>query len=282
MPKIILPTDFSDNASRAAVFAAATAARCGAAIYLVHAMENAADPLIEPIALDTVLLEKHTREEFERLRSLKQHLSQEYPSLRIEFRLLRGQAAGAIQSLAQKETADLIIMGAHGSGRLKETIIGSTTAETIAHSKIPVIAVPPEYSFQEPDALLLATHKFAEDKAAMNGLILMANAFGARVDVVSVVNEREGMTAEYFNIRWNLNHYLEFLHRTFPAIEFFGEELVGDDLQESIDQYCRKHSIGMVTLFNHPRSIMDKLCRRNPVRKAVFHSNVPVLVLPGS
>lgn len=281
MRKIVVPTDFSDNALHAAVCAAGIAAKCGAAIYLLHAMDAATDPILEPAALDTSFMERYTREEFDRLRSVRQRISELCPHLPIELRLSKGMAVDAILSFSQTEQADLIIVGAHGSGRMKEVLIGSVTSDIIGRSKIPVVAVPPEYQFREPSTLLLATKQFEEDKAPLSRLIELAETFEAAVHVVSFIEEGEEQAGQYLDVSWHLNHYLEFLRRSFPAIAFTIHRLEGNDFQESIDQYCRQSNIELVALFNHPRNLIDKLCRRNNTRRAVFHSHVPVLVLPG-
>lgn len=281
MRKIVVPTDFSDNALHAAVCAAGIASKCGAVLYLLHAMDAGADPILEPVAVDAGYLERYTLEEFGRLRSLRQRIAEHHPHAMIELRLVRGTPSESIRSFCQNEQADLIVMGAHGSGRVKEILIGSVTGDIIARTRIPVIAVPAEYQFREPGILLLATKQFEEDKTSLTGLIAMAEAFGAQVDVVSFVNEGEGEAAKYMDTTWHLNHYLEFLQRSFPQVKFTAHRLEGDDFQESIDQYGRQHHIEMVALFNHPKSFIDTLCRRNRTKKAVFHSHIPVLVLPG-
>lgn len=265
----------------AATYAANIAAKFGATIYLLHSMDAATDPILEPVALDTKFLDKYTREEFDRLRSVRNRIAEGNPRLKIELRLAKGMAADAILSFSHKEQADLIVMGAHGSGALKEFFVGSVTSDIIARSKVPVTAVPPEYQFHEPGALLLATKKFEESKSTLSGLVELAEVFKAPVHVVSFIEEGEGQAGQYLDVTWHLNHYLEFLQRSFPNVTFLIHRLEGNDLQESIDEYCRQHNVDMVAVLNHPRTLIDKLCRPNNSRRTVFHSLVPVLVLPG-
>jgi nucleotide-binding universal stress UspA family protein len=280
MRKIVVPTDFSGNAMQAAVCAAGIAAKCGATVYLLHAMDATTDPILEPVAMDTKFLERNTREEFSRLRSMRQQMGERHPQVPIELRLSKDMAADAILAFSTKEQADLLIMGVHGSAGLKEFLMGSVTADIIARSQIPVIAVPPEYRFHEARALLLATGKWEHEKAPLSGLIELAEIFGARVHVISHVSPVEGHAAAYLDATRRLDHYLGFLKHSFEGIEFISKLLEGDDLQEALDAYCRQHAIDMVAVFNHPRTLIDKLCRRNNTRRAVFHSHVPVLVLP--
>jgi len=280
MQKIILATDFSQNAMHAARCAAGIAAACKSTLYILHAMDGATDPVIEPIALDTVLLEKYTREEFKRLRMVKQRITDEYPYLPVQLRLSRAMAADAIVTLAEKERAGLIVLGTHGSGWFKQLTIGSVAADVIGHAGTPVLAVPPEYEFEPPATLLLATHKFSEERSTLSSLIAIAEAFGASVDVASFIDTSETGAGEYLDTSWHLNHYLEFLQREFPSIGFSTHRLEGDDWLRSIDEHCRQQHIGMIALFNHPRSLIEKWCCRDHTRQTAFHSRIPTLILP--
>ncbi len=56
--------------------------------------------------------------------------------------VVRGRITETILRSADKEDADLIIMGQHKRSALGELIIGSAADKVVHHSKIPVIAVP--------------------------------------------------------------------------------------------------------------------------------------------
>lgn len=131
------------------------------------------------------------------------------------------------------------------------------------------------------EPVALDTKKFEEGKGPLSGLIELAEIFMAPVHVVSFIDEGEGQAGQYLDVTWHLNHYLEFLQRSFPNVTFLIHLLEGNDLQESIDEYCRQQNVDLVAVLSHPRSLIDKLCRRNNSRRTVFHSHVPVLVLPG-
>jgi nucleotide-binding universal stress UspA family protein len=50
-------------------------------------------------------------------------------------------SANAIIANAAEQGADLIVMGAYGHGRIREWILGSTTAHVITHATVPVMMV---------------------------------------------------------------------------------------------------------------------------------------------
>lgn len=281
MQKIIVPTDFSENAFQAAVCAAGIAVKCGATVYLLHAMDRATDPILEPLALDDTYLEKYNREQFQRLRSVKRRIGGQDHRLNTELRLAKGLAADAILDFSAREHADLIVMGVHGSGNVKELLFGSVTADVIARSKIPVIAVPSDYSFHPPEVLLLAMRKFERDLLLLRVPVLLARTFKARIEILTFAREGEGRGTERPDTTRELTGFLDYVQQVLPDIRFSAHRLEGDDFQASLGRYCDEHQVGMVMLFQHPKSFFEKLCRGNNAKRAVFHSHVPVLVLPG-
>jgi nucleotide-binding universal stress UspA family protein len=55
--------------------------------------------------------------------------------------VLDGVPAEVIGTIAAEESCDLIVVGAHGHGRIREMFIGSTTTQLIARSERPVLIV---------------------------------------------------------------------------------------------------------------------------------------------
>ncbi len=55
--------------------------------------------------------------------------------------VLRGEEDKEIAKFAEEGSVELLVMGAHGHGRLRELFLGSTTAHVIRNSKIPVLVV---------------------------------------------------------------------------------------------------------------------------------------------
>ena len=56
----------------------------------------------------------------------------------------RAQPAEAIVEAAKARGCDLIVMASHGRRGVRRFILGSQTAEVLAHSPVPVLVVPPE------------------------------------------------------------------------------------------------------------------------------------------
>lgn len=61
---------------------------------------------------------------------------------RVEIRIILGNPKIEIAKFAEKEAADLIVMGTKGAGGIAGTFFGSVAQAVIAQSKIPVLVVP--------------------------------------------------------------------------------------------------------------------------------------------
>jgi len=108
-------------------------------IVLLHAIETPSMYFLsgpEVVLGDTTLLQREIeargRELLERVAALLP------PAGAVTRRLAAGSAAAAILEAADRERADLIVLGARGLGRLKEMVVGSVSHRVLHHAPCPV------------------------------------------------------------------------------------------------------------------------------------------------
>ncbi len=56
-----------------------------------------------------------------------------------EWRIVPGAPAKAIAEIVERESMNLLVMGAYGHSRIRTLIIGSTTTEMIRSCRVPVL-----------------------------------------------------------------------------------------------------------------------------------------------
>lgn len=61
--------------------------------------------------------------------------------LTVSTRIVSGNPASEIIECAGEENCDMIIMSAHGKGKIMRFLLGSVTNNVVIHSKIPVLVV---------------------------------------------------------------------------------------------------------------------------------------------
>ncbi len=118
--------------------------------------------------------------------------------------------------------------------------MGSVAAGTIGRTKILVLAIPDEYVFEVPDAVLFATNHFEENKDLLNKIVEVANLFSASIHVAVFVDTDTVEATDYIYNTTQLNHYLDFLKKAYPAFSFKDELLEGSEFEANIEKYAKK------------------------------------------
>lgn len=130
MPRTVLwATDFSAHATAALRYALSIAAKGGADLVLVHAVEP--DTLTDD--------RERVREGEQRLREIA--TGDQVPGRNVERIVVFGSASPEILRIARERKAGLIVMGTHGSRTLHSILFGSTARRVIRDAPCPVLSL---------------------------------------------------------------------------------------------------------------------------------------------
>jgi nucleotide-binding universal stress UspA family protein len=138
--RVMLPTDFSEQAEHALRIGLSLAEQYGAEVHLVHAFYLPIAPLAPyGLALPADLLHQGREESRKRLdEALRAARAR---GLAGRHHLTEGPAAPAIVRVAEEVKADLIVMGTHGYGGLQHALLGSIAERTLRLAPCPVLTV---------------------------------------------------------------------------------------------------------------------------------------------
>lgn len=280
MKKILIPTDFSENAFRAAQYGAEIATRSSATLFLLHVIEPITDRIRQPNALRERLEEEIAKNRLGEMVALQKSVAQLYPGILVETELAIGSITTSMLDFAESNQVDVIVMGTKGAAGLKELFMGSVTAGTIGRTKIPVLAVPDDYVFEVPDGILLATNRFEENKDLLDKIVELANLFSASIHVAVFLDTDTAEATDYIYNTRQLNHYLDFLKTAYPAIPFKGELLEGSEFEEAIEKYDADNAVDILAMITYPKGFWERLMKKSATKKMAFHSTIPVLAIP--
>ena len=193
--KILVATDFSEQAGRALDAAIALAQRSKAELHLVHALEVAL-PLFEPYAV--VLPADWVGE----ARKLAQHKLEQTQG-KVKKAGLTGTvhlgdvpAAHSIAERAQAIGADLVVMGTHGHTGLKHVLLGSVAERTVEHAPCSVWTVkgdaPPV-----PKTIVVGSDFSEWGNEAVRVAGEWARTFGAKLHLVHALQIPMPLIAPY-------------------------------------------------------------------------------------
>ena len=138
--RVLLPIDFSDHCTHAAMQAAWQAQRSGGVVHLAHVVVNPLDPIYEPEAVEHwVVVEHATR----KARALLEGVGATClpPGTPRELHVLGGDPYAKLIDLAHVIDADLIVMSTHGSSNIAHLVMGSVAEKVARHATCPVLLV---------------------------------------------------------------------------------------------------------------------------------------------
>ena len=278
MQKILVPTDFSDNALKAVAQACEIAKKTNAVIHLLHVVE----PTLNMATMQTDQSgNKVVADKSESLDLSLKAIAEVYPDVKISPFLVGGNVIPSILKYAEKENPDLIVMGTKGASGLKKLFIGSVTAGIIGKTNFPVLTVPASYELAKPEAIVFATNQFEKNEHLLENFVNLAKLFSIPVHVIVFKDVDANKDADFIYNEEQLNYYLRFLKETFPRTAFKGEILEGSDFESAIDAYCINNAAGMIAMVTYPKSFFEKFFFKSFTKNMAFHSTIPILAIPG-
>jgi nucleotide-binding universal stress UspA family protein len=267
--KILAPTDFSPNAAKALDYAIYIANETGAELYVLNTYE------VPTATGHFVPMEGLVRED--RLEELNDLLAALRPKMRNEDKLKgllkEGSSVSAICYQADEIKADLIIMGTQGASGLKKILVGSTTANVLQNTKIPVLAVPYEvggYALQNITIALDANK--LPDPFVLNPAIGLGRQFKSVFNLVHMV--ADGQSVNDSTIDENVqDHFKQF---DIPYTYF---KVQTNDVEGGLLDFARRKNTNLLCVITHQKSWFSRLVFGSVSKQLAMDSTIPLLVL---
>lgn len=190
MATILVPTDFSDNATAALRYAIKLTEQMHAKLIVFHCSFISAYAL-SAAGSENQMTQLIEEDELHKLEKLQQQVQKAYQSWGIDEIPGSTQCVVSYNPMVVEKTleiardnhVDLIVMGTHGASGITKFFFGSNTSIMISKSNIPILAIPETYEYSP-----LQTIAFASDlhdlSAELKQLIPFARVNDAAVTVL--------------------------------------------------------------------------------------------------
>ncbi|MGB5361781.1 MAG: universal stress protein [Aureibaculum sp.] len=278
MKKILLPTDFSDNALNAINYAMQLFKGDKCTFYLL----NTYTPVIYSYdyQMSTAgylgevvdVVKKNSTDKLEKLKKelKKKYKNEHHKIVNISsFNLLTDE----IKDLIDKFKLDLIVMGTKGASGAKEILFGSNTIHVIKKSKCPVFAVPDGYFFEKPLEILFPTdYKIDYTEKQLNILKTITNLYKSRVHILNVSHGRD------LNEKENANK--EKLEKLLSKVKHASYRVDDQEIPQAINEFQKSTYVHLLMMINNKHSFFENLFFKPVINQIGFHLTVPFLVIP--
>ncbi len=141
--KIICAVDLSEHSKLIAEYATMYAKLSGASIIAIYAAPTLTQYSgfhVPPNTVDSFVGEIVSGAES----AMAEFIGTQFPGVEVRSEVLVGYAAEEITSIAEREKADLIIMGTHGRTGIDRIIFGSVAEKVVKTSPVPVLTIRPQ------------------------------------------------------------------------------------------------------------------------------------------
>lgn len=265
MKKLLVPTDFSENARNALAYAIEIANLFGSHIHLLHTYKLPRKAGMF-ISVDRYVLEE-IRPDMKLWEDWAEKKLRNGAS--VSSSIIRDHTVRTIAHTAEEEEIDLIVMGTQGASGLKEVFMGSTTGAVLQQVSIPLLAIPSDFGFQPIRTIVLAVDDLdISSHQVVAPLTRLARSFEARVMVYHLEKELEDTGVDP-----SVDIFLDGVDHSFHF------ELERKELNRSINGFVEENKADLLCLIRRPRGFIEGFFRTSVTRKKVFSSPVPLLVL---
>ncbi|MCJ7465608.1 MAG: universal stress protein [Maribacter sp.] len=276
MKRIILPTDFSENAYHAIQYALELYKNETSTFYLLHtytpSIYMAEYVLHSPgqIGLGDVYQE----DSMAKLEKLKAKIAKQFKNPKHTFVLHTAfnTLVDEISKTIVNEKADIVIMGTQGATGAKEILMGTNTVHVIKKATCPVIAVPANFEYENPKEILFPTdYEIDYRTIAFNELISIAKSHLSHIEILHVLTGYELSPQQEKNKKK--------LARMLDKAPHFFHDVPNQEVIDAINGFQLKNRMGLLVMVQNKHTFLERLFLEPVIKKVGFHVTIPFMII---
>jgi nucleotide-binding universal stress UspA family protein len=277
MRRILLPTDFSENAMNAMRYAMQLFKNTSCEFYLLHTYTPAAYNVGSMADSYSALeLQKITKQNAERaMAKVQETLKKEFDTNGFHFHsiITFNMLIFEIQDIVADKGIDLIIMGTQGATGAQEIFLGTHTMYTIKKVNCPVLAVPSGFGYEPPKEVLFPTdYRFSKSNPYLSLLREICDLQIARLNILNAYYG-EPLDDEQKETKAYLDGYFKDNAHLFHIAE-------NTDVLGAIEKFQLKNKINLLVMIHNRHNFFENLLFKPVINQVAYHTNIPFLVIP--
>ena len=280
MKRILIPTDFSNNAWNATCYAMRLFQNQECEFFLLNTYTPAIPssrfmaPMVNGIRIEDAV--RSTSENG--LIKTVERIQKEFNNPKHSFETISSfnLLADEVKDVVDSYQIDLIVTGTKGASGMEEVFMGSNTVRIIKSTKkCPILAIPQNFEFTAPSEIAFATdfNRFYS-LSELIPLIELAQSFEATIRIVHVQYEIKALTElQQFNLNMLRKYFADVEHYIHTVSEL-------NSVSHTLDVFSKELDIHLLAMLHYQHSYMEKMTREPIVKRTAFHTQIPLLVIP--
>jgi len=276
MKRILVPTDFSKNATNAIKFAYLLSKKAGSKISLLNIYTFAVyDPNMPPeILADTIKIDSNNSSEGLDMQIAQ--LEREIPDIKNylgEKIVLEGATADEIYRTAEEHNYDLILMGTKGASGIEEALIGTNAYSVISKSKVPVLVVPDKSLYKEFQNILYCVDLNSDEAPAIEEMKSIIDVNKSSITFLHLSSELND------KVTFEERGYIDLIKEKMGDVSYKIEFAKSDDIADTIEEYSKKLETDLIIISKKERGFFEHLFHKSISKKLACHTDIPLLAL---
>ncbi|UKM64339.1 universal stress protein [Flavobacteriaceae bacterium GSB9] len=272
--KILLPTDFSDNAWNAVVYALKFFKDVECQFYFLNSTYIKVSMLSN---LSNRLLKSMKDDAMKELMALKTLAETCDANSNHDFQIILSSRSlkESVKNVVTEKDIDLVVMGTQGATGAKEFFFGTNTIQVIKNLKYcPVLIVPEDYDFVEPLQIAFPTdyNRFYRENE-LDPIRQFADLYDSKIRIVHIYDREELSKIQNYNLTM-LQSYLDDYEHSLHWMPKYAQKAV------EINDFIEELGVDVLAMVNYRHSFIEKILREPVIKKIGFKTKIPFLVIP--
>ncbi|NBA74465.1 universal stress protein [Emticicia sp. ODNR4P] len=272
MKSVIVPTDFSDTAKKALVFASTVAQNLNLDLVLLHVFNLTGSlPYESPSQIEQEIYEAQKASD-KQLAILKNQCLAEFKN-EVKLLSIYGVISEVIEQVSEQVKADFIVMGTRGAKDIWSNIMGSNTYQVVKNSICPVFVIPDTAHIQDMKNIIYASDYTNNEVKIVRNIVDIADRFKAKTNILHIHDVEEPNLADDETLG-------DWLLTFFENENIESHITLGSNAIEGIENYLQKNQGDLLVLAMKDRAFFDNLFHTSVTKHFIQDFNMPLLVLP--
>ncbi len=258
--KILIPTDFSENAKKALEYAIVNFPKASITLLHITYIQQAGATMVVDVNLELKELGE------KKMDTYITDMKREYPHQDIKGKVDMGYFSETIIEELDNIDYDIVVIGTKGASGIKEVLIGSNAADAIKNIDKKLIVVPSETKIKKAKNIVLSSDFTSESlKLEYDIIDGLRSYFDAEIDLLHVFTPNEKLA----NVAYS---------KLMEDKEVDIHVLEDKNIEETILEFSHDNNFDMVALVPKQRGFIKNLFHHSVTKNISMHTDIPLFI----